>query len=429
MPFLLNKRVLLASLIAASSVAQAAPEEGFTIAPSIGYYNMDNHRGVDNTTALSLGLGYQFGNPWAVEFVYLNADSEASVGGSDVDVDQYRLDALYHLAEQGNWTPYLAAGVGTTDFSPGENNALINAGGGVKYALNQDLSLRADFRLINDVEDNELDNLTMVGLHYVFGAKSAPAQEPKSVVAKNVVAKAADADNDGVIDANDQCLSTPAGVSVDMKGCALNSDKDGVADHKDQCLNTPTGVSVDMKGCALDADKDGVADHKDQCLNTPAGVSVDMKGCALDADKDGVADHLDACPNSTAGSKVDAKGCYVVLKEAKSIRLDVQFASNSTVVNAKYFPQIKKVAAFLKEYPKASVVIEGHTDDSGSAAYNQSLSEKRAQAIATVLTTELGVAANRVSAIGYGEEKPLLNNNTAANREANRRVVAIISSK
>ena len=399
MPFLLNKRVLLASLIAASSVAQAAPEEGFTIAPSIGYYNMDNHRGVDNTTALSLGLGYQFGNPWAVEFVYLNADSEASVGGSDVDVDQYRLDALYHLAEQGNWTPYLAAGVGTTDFSPGENNALINAGGGVKYALNQDLSLRADFRLINDVEDNELDNLTMVGLHYVFGAKSAPAQEPKSVMAKNVVAKAADADNDGVIDANDQCLSTPA------------------------------GVSVDMKGCALDSDKDGVADHKDQCLNTPAGVSVDMKGCALDADKDGVADHLDACPNSTAGSKVDAKGCYVVLKEAKSIRLDVQFASNSTVVNAKYFPQIKKVAAFLKEYPKASVVIEGHTDDSGSAAYNQSLSEKRAQAIATVLTTELGVAANRVSAIGYGEEKPLLNNNTAANREANRRVVAIISSK
>ena len=399
MPFLLNKRVLLASLIAASSVAQAAPEEGFTIAPSIGYYNMDNHRGVDNTTALSLGLGYQFGNPWAVEFVYLNADSEASVGGSDVDVDQYRLDALYHLAEQGNWTPYLAAGVGTTDFSPGENNALINAGGGVKYALNQDLSLRADFRLINDVEDNELDNLTMVGLHYVFGAKSAPAQEPKSVMAKNVVAKAADADNDGVIDANDQCLSTPA------------------------------GVSVDMKGCALDSDKDGVADHKDQCLNTPAGVSVDMKGCALDDDKDGVADHLDACPNSTAGSKVDAKGCYVVLKEAKSIRLDVQFASNSTVVNAKYFPQIKKVAAFLKEYPKASVVIEGHTDDSGSAAYNQSLSEKRAQAIATVLTTELGVATNRVSAIGYGEEKPLLNNNTAANREANRRVVAIISSK
>jgi OOP family OmpA-OmpF porin len=184
-----------------------------------------------------------------------------------------------------------------------------------------------------------------------------------------------------------------------------------------------------MKGCALDSDNDGVADHKDQCLNTPAGVSVDMKGCALDSDNDGVIDHLDACPNSTVGSKVDDKGCYIALKEAKSIRLDVQFASNSTLVNAKYFPQIKKVAAFLKEYPKASVVIEGHTDDSGSAAYNQSLSEKRAQAIAHVLTKELGVAANRVSAIGYGEEKPLVNNNSAANREANRRVVAVISSK
>jgi OOP family OmpA-OmpF porin len=428
MSFLLNKRALLAGLIAASSVAQATPEEGFTIAPSIGYYNMDNHRGVDNSTALSLGLGYQFGNPWAVEFVYLNADSEASVGGSDIGVDQYRLDALYHLAEQGNWMPYLAAGVGTTDMSPGDNNALINAGGGVKYALNQDLSLRADFRLINDTEDHELDNLTMVGLHYVFGAKSAEAKaEPVKAMAQP--AKAADADNDGVIDANDQCLSTPAGVAVDTKGCALDSDKDGVADYKDQCLSTPTGVSVNAKGCALDSDEDGVADYKDQCLNTQSGVSVDAKGCALDSDKDGVADHLDACANSAAGSKVDAKGCYVTLTEAKSIRLDVQFASNSAVVNAKYFPQIKKVAAFLKEYPKASVVIEGHTDDSGSAAYNQSLSEKRAKAIATVLTKELGVAANRVSAIGYGEEKPLVNNNTAANREANRRVVAVISSK
>ncbi|RBP83777.1 flagellar motor protein MotB [Marinomonas rhizomae] len=424
MSMLLNKRTLFISLIAASSVTQAQQEEGVTIAPSIGYYNMDNHRGVDNTTALSLGLGYQFDNPWAVEFVYLNADSDTSVSGNNVDVDQYRLDALYHLAEQGNWSPYLAAGVGTTDFSPGENNALINAGGGVKYALNQDFSLRADFRLIKDTEDHELDNLTMVGLHYVFGAKPAPTQEVESIMVQ-----AADTDNDGVIDKSDQCLNTPAGVSVDMKGCALDSDKDGVADHKDQCLNTPAGVSVDMKGCVLDSDNDGVVDHKDQCLNTPAGVSVNMKGCALDSDNDGVANHLDVCPNSKVGSKVDAQGCYIALKEAKSIRLDVQFASNSTLVNAKYFPQIRKVAAFLKEYPKANVVIEGHTDNSGSAAYNQSLSEKRAQAIAHVLTKDLGVESSRVSAIGYGEEKPLMSNDSAENREANRRVIAVISSK
>jgi len=443
MSFLLNKRILLTGLIAAASVVQAQPEEGFTIAPSIGYYNMDNHRGVENETALSLGLGYQFGNPWAVEFVYLNADSETTVGGSDVGVDQYRLDALYHLEERGNLTPYLAAGVGTTDFNSGTNNALINAGGGVKYALSEKLSLRADFRLLDDVEDHELDNLTTVGLHYVFAAKPVPADTDNdgiidandqclstpTGVAVNAKGCALDSDKDGVADHKDQCLSTPTGVAVNAKGCALDSDKDGVADYKDQCLSTPTGVAVNAKGCALDSDKDGVADHKDQCLSTPTGVSVDAKGCALDDDKDGVANHLDACANSAAGAKVDAKGCYIVLEEVKSVSLDVQFASNSAVVNKKYYPQIKDVATFLMEYPDSKVIIEGHTDDSGSAAYNQSLSEKRAQAIANVLTKDLGVDASRVSAIGYGEEKPLVKNDTAAHRETNRRVVAVISSK
>ncbi|MBR7888836.1 OmpA family protein [Marinomonas sp. A79] len=399
MSFLLNKRALLTGLIAASTVAQAQPEEGFTVAPSIGYYNMDNNRGVDNTEAASLGLGYQFGNPWAVELVYLKADSEASSNGSDVDVDQFRLDTLYHLAEQGKLVPYLAAGVGTTDFSPGANNTLVNAGGGLKYALNDIVDLRADFRLVNDIEDHELDNITTLGLHFVFGNKSKANSEPMIAVEEPV------------------------------KVVFIDTDKDGIEDSKDQCLNTPAGVSVDMNGCALDGDKDGVADHKDQCLTTPAGVSVDMKGCALDDDKDGIANHVDACPASEMGAKVDETGCYVALEAAKTVYLDVQFASNSVAIAQEYYPNIQEVAQFLKEYPEATAVIEGHTDDTGSAAYNQALSQKRAQAVADTLTKELGVEAKRVTAIGYGEEKPIFANDTASNREQNRRVVAVISSK
>lgn len=399
MSFLLNKRTLLAGLVAASTVAQAQPEEGFTVAPSIGYYNMDNNRGVDNTTAASLGLGYQFGNPWALEFVYLDADSEASSNGSDVDVDQYRLDALYHLAEQGKLVPYLAAGVGTTDFSPGANNTLVNAGGGLKYALNDTVDLRADFRLINDIEDHEFDNVTTLGLHFVFGKQSETASEPAQVVAEPV------------------------------KPVFMDADKDGVEDSKDQCSNTPAGVSVDMNGCALDGDADGVADHKDQCPITPAGVSVDMKGCALDDDNDGVANHVDACLDSAAGAEVDATGCYVVLEQAQTIRLDVQFASNSSVVDQQYYANIEEVAAFLNKYPETTIAIEGHTDNTGAASYNLALSQKRAQAVADVLINELNIDASRVSATGYGEEKPLFDNDTAANRKENRRVVTVISSK
>lgn len=377
MSFILNKRALLTGLIAASSVAQAQPEEGFTIAPSIGYYNMDNDRGVDDTAALSLGLGYQFGNPWAVELAYVKADSETSAGSRDIDVDQIRLDALYHLAQQGNLTPYLAAGVGTTDFSPGTNNTLINAGGGVKYALNQALSLRADFRLINDTDDHELDNLTTLGLHYIFGTSPAKAKEETTT----------------------EVMAEP------IKAVMVEVIK------------------------VVDTDKDGVEDSKDQCLSTPMGASVDMQGCALDSDKDGLADYMDACPASAMGAKVDATGCYIVLEETKTVRLDVQFATNSVVIDQAYYPNIQEVAAFLQEYPEAKVVIEGHTDDTGSAAYNQALSQKRAQAVADTLTKALGVNTNRVSAVGYGEDKPLFANDSAANRDANRRVVAVISSK
>ncbi len=92
-----------------------------------------------------------------------------------------------------------------------------------------------------------------------------------------------------------------------------DADNDGVADADDQCPDTPAGTAVDAQGCPVttaptDADGDGVADGADQCANTPAGVAVDAQGCPLDTDGDGVADYLDACP-SVAGTGAD--GCPV----------------------------------------------------------------------------------------------------------------------
>ena len=403
------------ALAATTSQALAETQEGFTLTPSIGYYNMDNKRGVDNETALSLGLGYQFNSPWAVEFTYLKADSNTLTGGADVDVDQMRLDALYHLAEQNGFTPYLAAGLGATDFSnPIDlDNPQLNAGGGVKYALNDKVSIRGDFRLLKDLDDHHLDNLTSLGLQFTFGHQGtvsddtqtaeqaepvAEEQQPEVVAAVTEQTAPVDTDGDGVMDANDQCLSTPKGAVVYANGCELDGDNDGVVDRLDQCLTTPSGVSVDAKGCALDGDKDGVADYKDQCLTT------------------------------AAGAKVNEQGCHETFTSTKTVSLDVQFANNSDKVDAKYFPQIEEVATFLTEYPETNVVIEGHTDDRGSAAYNQQLSEKRAQAIANVLIEEFAIDAERVAAIGYGESQPKVDNDTAANRNINRRVVAVVSA-
>ena len=174
-----KKRTLFSGVLIASSLATMAyadtPKQGFTVTPSIGYYNTDGDRQAGNDTSYSIGVGYQTNSPLAVEAVYLHSD--ANKHGRDNDLDQYRVDGLYSLPEftTVNLTPYLAAGVGMEDVDGDSNNFLVNAGGGLKYALNKDVSLRADFRLVKDVEDNYLDNVTSVGVQYTFGTQTQQA--------------------------------------------------------------------------------------------------------------------------------------------------------------------------------------------------------------------------------------------------------------
>ena len=178
-----------------------------------------------------------------------------------------------------------------------------------------------------------------------------------------------------------------------------------------------------------DTDKDGVQDSMDECPATPMGVGVDARGCPLDSDGDGVYDFQDKCPDTAARLKVDAQGCPVVLKDSVSINIKVNFDSNSDVVRAEYLPEIRRVAEFLEQYANTVVVIEGHTDTSGSAQYNKSLSQRRANAVARVLVDQLGISARRVSAVGYGEEQPIADESTREGMLANRRVVAEISTE
>ena len=127
-----------------------------------------------------------------------------------------------------------------------------------------------------------------------------------------------DEDDDGVIDSEDSCPSTPAGEQISMTGCSqsqLDDDSDGVVNSDDQCPETTAGETVDTFGCAhsqLDDDNDGVANQDDRCLETIAGEAVDTFGCAhsqLDDDNDGVANQDDQCPETPLFTQVDADGC------------------------------------------------------------------------------------------------------------------------
>lgn len=179
----------------------------------------------------------------------------------------------------------------------------------------------------------------------------------------------------------------------------------------------------------MDSDGDGVLDDADACPNTPAGAAVNAQGCPLDTDGDGVFDYQDKCPATAASLKVDADGCPMKLTQNVEIELHVNFDNNSAVVKSEYFAEIKRVADFMSQYDNTQVEVQGHTDSRGSAAYNQKLSQRRADAVAQVLVAEHGVDAVRVSAKGYGEANPVASNDAIEGRAENRRVVAAISAQ
>jgi len=104
---------------------------------------------------------------------------------------------------------------------------------------------------------------------------------------------------------------------------------------------------------------------------------------------------------------------------------DILFATDSATLTSSLQGDLRALAYNLQEYRDTTVDVVGHTDNVGTAAYNQSLSERRANAVANVLKAN-GVAANRVRAYGQGEDAPVASNLTPEGRAQNRRVEVII---
>ena len=227
-----------------------------------------------------------------------------------------------------------------------------------------------------------------------------------------------DSDNDGIQDSKDDCPNT-AGLA-EFNGCP-DSDGDGVVDKDDKCP-TVAGLKT-LAGCP-DADGDGVADGDDKCANE-AGPAANA-GCPWpDTDGDGVLDKDDKCPKE-AGT-VANNGCpevkptEEVVKALNTYARSILFDSGKASFQKQTDQVLQAMVVIFKEYPKADFGIEGHTDSQGPKASNQALSERRANAVRDYLISN-GIAADRLTAAGFGESTPIANNKTAAGRKENRRV-------
>ena len=208
-----------------------------------------------------------------------------------------------------------------------------------------------------------------------------------------------------------------AGITI--KFGKKDSDKDGIADKDDACPDV-AGLK-EFNGCP-DTDGDGVADNVDQCKDV-AGPK-ENNGCPWpDTDGDGVLDKDDECPEEAGPASNN--GCPEVTQEVQtqlnSFAKTILFDVNKATIRPESATVLNNIVNVLNKYKNAKFSIEGYTDTTGSKAKNQKLSEDRAYSVKAYLIDK-GIDQARLTAKGFGPEKPIASNKTKKGRELNRRV-------
>ncbi len=364
----MKKTILLACISSTLSTGLIADEmPNFEAYLGAAKYVYDDDRNLDNANSLELGAEVPMTEALSLEAWLSNFDADIDKGSGDLDGNRYSLGGLYHFSND-SLRPFMSLGVShqeLDDSNDTHNEALAYIGGGVKKYFDNNIVLRGELLAMNSFDHEVTDLGARIAIGYAFGRSSS---EP-------------------VIEA--------------------------APEHKAVKAIPQVVVPVEK------------AIEEVKVESKPA---VQPKPAPVDSDNDGVFDSVDLCQDTDKAFKVNDSGCPIMLTETVSIAMNVNFPTNSSVITDDNLAEIKKVADFMKQFEQTAVTVEGHSDDRGRAAYNKSLSQKRADAVRMTLINTFKLDAKRVNAIGYGEENPIADNATAEGRAANRRVVGVVKS-
>jgi outer membrane protein OmpA-like peptidoglycan-associated protein len=244
-----------------------------------------------------------------------------------------------------------------------------------------------------------------------------------------------DRDLDHVLDIDDACPDQAG--EAQYRGCPPPSDRDqdSVLDPQDACPDQAGPVNVDpqQNGCPPpDRDHDGVLDAQDACPDQAGVTNADpaRNGCPAptDRDQDGILDEQDACPDAAGNPDPDParNGCPKAFVQGTQIKIldQVKFQKNKALIvpGRESEDVLRAVLQVLSEHSEIrSVRIEGHTDNTGSAVRNRTLSQERAGAVLNWLVKH-GVDRARLASDGFGPDRPIDTNETEEGRQNNRRV-------
>jgi len=393
----MRKKILCAAAVATlwGGSAFAVTTDGYEI-PYVGgaysYEFPDSQRDSDDGQGFQINLGWPLSDygysRWAAELTFHSLGRERDIDGRKDYQSGLMLDLVYDLGEQGlggeyKVKPFVLGGLGVVqDDVRGDKHEHfgINLGGGLLFPLNwYGMAARLEARVLgqdNDKsvagEDVLIDYRVSLGLQIPLTPLFAPSGE----------------------------------TSMPAQACEL------------AVVDPVTGRS----DCGTDSDRDGVLDGLDECPLTPEGTAVNARGCPVDVgndeDADGVPNDADACPGTQQGLRVDARGCAI---PQNIVLRGVNFENDSARLTVEAKRLLDDSATTLKNQANLKALVAGHTDSNGADAYNQALSQERAQSVRQYLISK-GVEGSRLTAEGFGETQPLASNDDASGRASNRRV-------
>jgi OOP family OmpA-OmpF porin len=317
--------------------------------------------------------------------------------------------------------PFATGGVGRLgvigEDTGSDSDVAWHFGVGAKIPLSPHLSLRLDGR----------DNLTSK-----FGATGREqAHTFEATLGLSAIIERArkqpppppaDSDRDGVYDPDDRCPRDPG---VAPSGCPADTDGDSVLDRDDYC---PREEGPAPKGCPiveLDKDKDNVPLPCDAC---PEEIGIPPDGCPIrDKDGDGIFDDKDKCVSEpeTKNGFEDADGCPDQIpdkvKKFTGVVQGIYFDQGKATIRKQSDVVLGNAVKVLQEFPSIGIEISGHTSSEGDPAFNDKLSQDRADSVKQWLVNK-GVSPERIKTRGVASAEPIADNKTNAGRAKNRRI-------
>lgn len=299
----------------------------------------------------------------AVDHLRNRIDQAAAtaLGGSVISTDTAMLNVWFELA-QGKVRPYLGGGLGAVRKSIDahhDEGAAAQLGIGVDWLLNEHLAIDTRYRYLSTERIKYESNGSSLAADY--SAQALTIGLRYAFFSDPLPPP-----------------PVPTTATIESPRPPTDSDGDGVLDEQDQCPGTSQGVAVDAVGCPLPP----------PCKAPEPGQALDLSGCAT-------------------GDTITLHG------------VTFEFDKAVLTLNAKTI--LDGIANASLAAPAIHFEISGHTDSKGSDSYNQTLSEQRAESVATYLESR-GVAADRMTSVGYGETRPVADNESEEGRELNRRV-------